>query len=215
VALIDDAQGIAVTGAPGTGSTSLLTALQEQAGLRPCPADDVLDADGHQVLDAKHATVAELVAAGLVPADHGWTIVTSTRNPFDFYVAEWERSRTRWIRDATDPTSWVNRQPGALERIIDAVVQPFETWVVGVLADDRRDGVTRHLNAGHVGEADVVVRLEHLADDLVVAGFGDLEVPHLNRTPRTRPYWQYYDVDAREAVAAVHAPDLERFGYRF
>ena len=90
----------------------------------------------------------------------------------------------------------------------------FEPWLEIVLEPHLGDGTTRHLNPGHVAEADVVVRMEHLAADLADAGV-DVAVPHLNRSGRRRPYWTHYSVDARAWVEAVHAPDLHRFGYAF
>ena len=56
--MIDADAGRIVTAAPGTGSTSLTTAFAALPGTRPVPGSDVLDDDGAQIVDAKHATVA-------------------------------------------------------------------------------------------------------------------------------------------------------------
>ncbi|WP_269457917.1 hypothetical protein [Nocardioides scoriae] len=37
-------------------------------------------------------------------------MVTTTRNPSDFYVAEHER--TRWVHELRDPTRGCTRRPG-------------------------------------------------------------------------------------------------------
>jgi hypothetical protein len=214
VPLIDPERRLIVTAAPGTGSTSLAAGFAAVPGVRSIPADDVVDAAGRQVLDAKHATVAQVVEAGLLRPDHGHLVITSTRNPFDFYVAEWSRSRTRWVEELRDPTSWVHRQPGALDRLVDALTNDFVAWLEIALEPDLGAGRTRHLNAGHVDEADVVLRMEHLAEDLAGARV-DLVVPHLNASRRSEPYWTHYSVEARRWVETVHAPDLDRFGYRF
>jgi hypothetical protein len=212
--MIDSDARRIVTAAPGTGSTSLTAAFAALPGTSPVPGSDVLDADGVQVVDAKHATVAELVASGLLRPDHGCTIITTTRNPFDFYVAEWSRSRTRWVEELRDRESWVHRQPGAIDRLVDALTNDFEPWLEGALEPELSRGESRHLNAGHVAEADVVLRMEHLELDLTRAGL-DVRVPHLNSSRRPSPYWVHYSTAARRWVEAVHRPDIERFGYAF
>ena len=217
--------GCVVTAAPGTGSTSLLSFFTAVAPVEQRPVADVV-VDGIVTVDAKHATVAGLRAAGLLAPEEiaGLRIVTTTRNPFDFWAAEWHRTRTRWLAELRDPASWVHRQPGMLARIVDAVEQDFDPWLQRALGEKADQGATMHLNHGHVVEADVVVRMEHMDADVagLLAGAerGDdasdeVVVPHVNITPGARPYWQLYGVVSRALVEQVHAPDLERFGYRF
>lgn len=205
---------LVVTAAPGTGSTSLIATLDRMEGTAVVPSEDRV-VDGVTVVDQKHATVAELVAAELFDPPPGSRIVTTTRNPFDFWPSEWERTRRRWVRELRDPGSWVHRQPGMIDRIVDAVEMEFPAWVLHALDTDITARRCRHLNDGHVGEADIVVRMEHLDHDLQEHAGLDLAVDHLNRTEERRPYWQYYDRASREAVAAVYAPTLDRFGYCF
>ena len=206
MALVDRKAGLIVTAAPGTGSTALLEALQRQRDVVAVPARPV------EGVDTKHGTVRQLVEAGALGPDHGLRIVTTTRNPFDFYVAEYERTRTRWVHELRDPTSWVHSVPGAVDRIVDAVTMDFDTWVsraVGSPPEPRR------INAGHVAEADVVLRMEHLEQDLHELLGLDLLVPPTNVTDRGRAYWRSYGVHTRRLVTEAHAEDLERFGYRF
>jgi hypothetical protein len=214
VALINHEERWAVTAEPGTGSTSVVAALARRPDVEQVPAHDLLDPEGRQVLDAKHATVGQLVDAGVLARDHGLSIITTTRNPFDFYVAEWSRSRTRWVEDLRDPTSWVHRQPGAIDRIVDALTNEFDAWLEIALQPDLDRGTGRHLNAAHVAEASSVVRMEHLSEELAALGLGG-SVPHLNSSGRGVPYWTHYSRESRAWVEAVHAPDLDRFGYRF
>jgi hypothetical protein len=105
-------------------------------------------------------------------------------------------------------------------RIVDAVEQDFDPWLQGALGEQADRGATMHLNHGHVVEADVVIRMEQMDADVagLLAGshhVDDPGVPHVNITPKARPYWQLYGVASRALVEQVHAPDLERFGYRF
>lgn len=208
---------LVVTAAPGTGSTSLLGYLAARHGCRAVPETDVV-VDGCVVVDAKHAPLADVVAAGLLDRRDlvGVRVVTSTRNPYDFWAAEWHRTRTRWRDLLATPDSWVHRQTGMQARIDQAVALEFDDWLELALGDHHRAGRTMHLNAGHVAEADVVVRMEHLDDDLApLLDRRRTAVPHVNATPGRLPYRELYGSAARDLVTAVHAPDLERFGYRF
>ncbi len=219
MALVVDELGLIVTAAPGTGSTSLLAHFQSYPTARAVPTEDRV-LDGVVVVDAKHATVKQLAAAGMIgPADvAGKRVVTTTRNPFDFWVAEWHRTRTRWLAELRRPESWVYRQEGMLDRIVDAVEHDFDRWLELALGADGRAGRTMHVNAGHVAEADVVVRMEHMDDEVATltgTSPARCSVPHLNITVRDRPYWQWYSAASRALVEQVHAPDLGRFGYRF
>ena len=210
VALVDHAAGIIVTAAPGTGSTSLIESFRTSRTTTALPPDG---STGHGV-DPKHGTVGQLVAAGLLPAGHGLRIVTTTRNPFDFYVAEWQRSRTRWVLELRDRRSFVHTQPGAIERIVDAVTLEFEPWLHKAL--DVEAGslpAPRRLHRGHLEEADVVLRMEALEADLSALVGLDLLVPRVNVTERDRAYWRHYSSTARRLVEVAHAEDLARFGY--
>lgn len=208
MALLDRDAGILVTAAPGTASTALREALLARPGVTEVPTSGTVRAAG---IDVKHATVRELVAAGFVDAEHGLRVVTTTRNPFDFYVAEYERTRRRWVHELRDPASWVHQTPGAVDRIVDAVTSDFDTWLAKVLAEPG----PRRINRGHVDEADVVLRMEHLETDLRDLVGLDLTVPPTNVTDRERAYWQAYDVTSRRLVETAHAADLELFGYAF
>lgn len=213
MALIDHAAGIIVTAAPGTGSTSLIAALRAHRPVVPVPSGDEDAAGG---IDAKHGTVGQLVAAGLLPPGHGLRIVTTTRNPFDFYVAEWQRTRTRWVEELRDRRSWVHTQPGAIERIIDAVTLDFEPWLHRALdVEPGSAPAPRRINPSHVEEADVILRMESLEADLGELVGLDLAVPRENVTRRDRAYWRHYSSTARSLVAHAHATDLDRFGYGF
>lgn len=209
MALLDRDAGLLVTAAPGTGSTALREALVAQRG-----ATEVVEPQrARQVgVDAKHATVRQLVEAGVVDAGHGMRIVTTTRNPFDFYVAEHTRTRTRWVHELPRPDSWVHDVPGAVDRIVDAVTLDFDAWLAHAIGDPVRP---LRINRGHVEEADVVLRMEHLEPDTRDLLGLDLAVPPTNVTDRERAYWRSYSVASRRLVETAHADDLERFGYCF
>jgi hypothetical protein len=209
MALVDHRGGLLVTAAPGTGSTALGEALVSQRGASEVVGPEQARRVG---VDAKHATVGQLVAAGVVDAGHGMRIVTTTRNPFDFYVAEHTRTRTRWVHELRRPDSWVHEVPGAVDRIVDAVTLDFDAWLVQAIGDPVR---ALRINRGHVDEADVVLRMEHLESDIGdLLGF-ELAVPPTNVTDRERAYWRSYSAASRRLVETAHADDLERFDYAF
>jgi hypothetical protein len=209
MALVDHDAGLLVTAAPGTGSTALREALVSRRG-----ATEAVDAQQAREVgvDAKHATVRQLVEAGVVDPEHGMRIVTTTRNPFDFYVAEHTRTRTRWVHELRRPDSWVHDVPGAVDRIVDAVTLDFDVWLERVIGSPVRP---LRINRGHVDEADVVLRMEHLESDARELIGLDLPVPPTNVTDRERAYWRSYSVASRRLVETAHADDLERFGYSF
>lgn len=209
MALLDRAAGLLVTAAPGTGSTALREALLAQRDAVEVPPPGEVRRHG---VDAKHGTARELVAAGLLDPDHGLRVVTTTRNPFDFYVAEYERNRTRWVHELRDPTSWVHQTPGAVDRVVDALTLGFEDWLARAIGTHPGH---RRINAGHVGEADVVLRMEHLETDVRELLGLELAVAPTNVTDRERAYWRSYDVEGRRLVETAHATDLVAFGYTF
>ena len=208
MALLDAAAGLLVTAAPGTASTALREALLARRDVTEVPDSADVRTAG---VDVKHGTVRQLVEAGLLPADHGLRVVTTTRNPFDFYVAEHERTRTRWVHELRDPTSWVHATPGAVDRIVDAVTLDFDAWLARVIDTP----APRRINAGHVSEADVVLRMEHLESDLRDLLGLEVSVPATNVTDRDRAWWRSYDARSRRLVETTHAEDLARFGYVF
>ncbi|WP_107765545.1 hypothetical protein [Nocardioides terrigena] len=208
MALLDTAAGLLVTAAPGTASTALREALLARPSVTEVPAGGTVRAAG---IDVKHATAGDLVRAGFLAPDHELRIVTTTRNPFDFYVAEYERTRRRWVHELRNPDSWVHATPGAVGRIVDAVTLEFNEWLAGAIAEPG----PRRINSGHVDEADVVLRMEHLESDLRELLGLEIAVPATNVTDRERAYWRAYDVTSRELVETAHADDLAKFAYKF
>ena len=65
---------------------------------------------------------------------------------------------------------------------------------------------------------DFIGRFENLQKDLDhvmgILGLPRQQLSHENRTDH-RPYWEYYDDETREVVAARYRDDIERFCYDF
>lgn len=68
---------------------------------------------------------------------------------------------------------------------------------------------------------DFVVRYEHLDEDFPELcrriGLPSMQIPRLKSGIRKdkRPYWDYYDEESRDIVAALHRNDLRLFDYQF
>ena len=222
-----------VTAAPGTGSTSLMSARLDAPGAID-PVATLVRVDHDHVdgpVDPKHATWSRIrehlpttpsdsrAADGTDP-DTVRHVVTATRDPWDFYLAEWTRLRTRWALELDQPDSWVHRVAGVRDSIRAATTLDFDDWILHEFAADMETGDSeRRLNRGHVDEATVVVRMEHLDHDLARL-HPDLArrigpIPHLNRTDRRRDLAAAYSQRSARIVADAHAADIARFGYAF
>ena len=197
-----------VTCAPGTGSTALGEACERVGALHLPDASNAV----------KHLRYAELPAANREQVGEA-IVITGTRDPWDFYLAEWWRSRTRWAAELDDPASWVHTTPGMVDQIVETRENDFAAWMRLELAADVAAGLTRRVNTGHVSEAHVVIRMEAMMPDLeslhpdLAGRLG--KVPTVNRTERNRDVSAFYDTWSRAAVGRLHRGDILQFGYRF
>lgn len=212
---------ILYTAAPGTGSTSLESFFLANGGVK-VPEEDVLSPQGFQLLDSKHATFAEILKHEVLSKQQVKTVVTSIRNPFDYWHAEWHRNRTKWLRELKRPKSWIYKQPNKINMIIESVEKDFQDWIVDRLAPQRNRGQQHELHGAYTQEADVCIRMEHMLDEVreLKERLGaDLDLAKLNYLNKTagekEPYWKYYGVEGRALVEYCFAPTLERFGYAF
>ena len=236
VAVISRSRGYLFLLAPRTASTALAHGvLFPHLDGEWIPPEHVLDERGRIVVGRKHTTVPELVRAGLLTRAEARGLFTfcAVRNPFDSLVSHYVKLRTQRRQEAaTDPGSWVNRQPGALRSVETASELSFSEWLreryVGTGSWRHpwwklrhRTAPPHHLYGPYVRDSDEILRFEHLQEDFDrIAGrlgaTGPLEIPRVNATAaRDRDYREYYDDGSRRLVETLFAPDLERFGYRF
>lgn len=201
---------------PKTGGTALTRALEARA-----MKDDILISDTPKArarrgrlhgLQAKgrlwkHATLADI--DGLVTPEDlaGFFTVTLVRNPWDRVVSYYH-----WL-----------------------CVQGFAHPAVGLAKSNDFSGFLNHpqtrtslslwpaaaymRDATGVERASLYIRAEHLAADIAPfeahLGFRLPPLARINASDRNRDWRGYYsDADAA-LVAAVCAPDIARFGYRF
>ncbi len=120
---------------PGTGSTSLSKFFIDEL----C---------GEWIIDAvagKHATPSDVRAHGYDLSSY--ICVTTTRNPFDFYISQYHKKRT-WAGD--DPS------------LVFARTHDFLAFLDRVLPDTP-DGL---LHPAFLNHADIVLRKEFLREDV-------------------------------------------------
>lgn len=173
---------------PGTGSTSLAAWFIEHLG-----GEWVFPTKKH-----KHATPQQLAERGLDLSRY--VVVTTTRNPFDFYISQYHKKRT-----------WV----GETQEFRLAKDNPFPVFLERFLAETP-DGELHptYLNAADVVlrkeclEADVQALLHHLGVDC------EVRLPQLNvSADLSHRLEDWYAPDDLLRVRDKHAAQLERFGY--
>lgn len=213
--------GLLMLLAPGTGSSAVAEALLQQAGGRWLPEQDVMNEDGTLRIDHKHTTVPNLLTAGLFSEQDlsKLTVVTAVRNPFDYWVAEWHRSRAWAIVAKADPNHWSRKTPGRFWALTRAADLDFNEWILTWTLPEQKPKY--HIHWAWLEGANKFIRFERLEPDLsaVLADCGHeggLSIPRVNIGPRrNNDYRVYYSREARERVEDKNEPDLARFGYGF
>ncbi len=200
---------------PKTGGTSMALALEARA-----MKDDIMLGDTPKALRRrgklkgakaagrlwKHSTLADL--DGLIETDEleELFIFTMVRNPWDRLVSYYH-----WLRaQSFDHPSVGLAKALAFDAFLaePAIAQSFRSApAVSYLTD--AEGVER---------ANLYIRLEHLAQDIVPLaahlGFA-LDLPHVNQSARRADYREAYSPDSISLVKEMCAADIEKFGYRF
>lgn len=186
--------GLVLTGPPGTGSTAVGHLL-----------DGV---DGFGQVGGKHDTARQALGP-----DHGATVWTVTRDPWDWWAAEWWRGRTRWSSELDDPTSWV-QAPHVRASVRDAVRLGFDPWLRRRLVDPR----PRALHTEHEAEADVVLRMEDLGAGverlLAVCGHQPRPVEVHNATADRPPDEELHTAWTVRRITQVHGAHAAKHRYR-
>lgn len=223
MAVISDEHDYLFVMAPRTACTALGNLLVEELDGRWIPPEDILDDDGHILVQRKHSTVPDLVDNGVIPIDRARELFkfTTVRNPFDSLVSLWVKKRGRYQELLDDPDSFVNRIPGFADDIRFVRDHTFTEWIDREFGDIL-DGRPRHLYSSFINSVDHIMKFERLQqdfDEVVREHLGldrRVEIPVHNTTDERDPeYRDYYTPKARRIVERVFRADLERFGYRF
>ena len=211
--------------APGTGSTSLLRYFSDNFNVKRVPDsnENLIAEDGKTIIQAKHSTLAELKKHNLLnPEQLNYLKITGVRNPYDYFYAEWYRSRTRFGRLLRDESSWIYHTPGGKQKIteiIDSLVMDFPDWLYERLKYKYQNQQQEMLHSRYVDYADAFIKMENINQDLhhiLLKHCGidkEIDVDRENVTNRDRCYWQHYSLLARNMVHTVFKPYLDKFDY--
>ncbi len=200
---------------PKTGGTSLAQALEGRA-----MADDILIGDTPKARKRrgriegvatagrlwKHCTLADI--DGLVPLDQIRQAFTFTlvRNPWDRVVSYYHWLREQRFEHTAVALAKARDFSGFLNAPATIAAFRAEPYAHYMTARDGREYCTAYLRLEHI-DRDAAMLWEHL-------GF-EVELPHLNRSGRARPYQDYFTDADRDLIADICAADIGRFGYRF
>jgi hypothetical protein len=202
--------------APKTGGTSLALALEARA-----MADDIMLGDTpkarkrrHRVQGIessgrlwKHSMLTDLYGLVTQKEIESFFTFTLVRNPWDRMVSYYH-----WLKEQSFEHPAV-----ALARALD-----FSAFLRAPLieAGMRDFPYSRYVqDAEGVEQADLFIRLEHLAEDVAPLeahlGFSLGEIPHANASERRAEWRGYYSEADAEIVARACAEDVARFSYAF
>lgn len=213
--------------APGTGSSALLQYLVNNFEVKKVPDSDnnIVLEDGETILRAKHSTFGELKKHNLLDRKQlEYLRITGTRNPYDYFYAEWYRSRTIFSKLLADDNSWIYQTPKGKQRIkeiVNSINLEFADWLEQRLKERYQQKKRAMLHPEYVNNAEAYVRMENMNQDLhniLLEHCGvdrEIKVPKKNVTDRDRCYWQHYSLKARDMVNTVFKPYINKFDYVF
>ena len=213
--------------APGTGSSALSDFLVNNYNGRRIPdsAHNLLDENGNFLIQGKHSTYQELVTHKLITDEESkYLRITGVRNPFDYFYAEWFRSRTRFSKLLADKSSWVYTSSNPqfmINEIVNTVVMEFSEWIEHKFQEPYRKKQQLSLHPQYINYADAFVRNESMNRDLTQilsehCGLNtSIKVPKKNVSNRDRCYWRHYSREARNILENVYKPYFDKFGYLF
>jgi sulfotransferase famil protein len=203
--------GVLFLQTPHTGSTAIGRTLVRTAGAERIRDDDRLPSN------AKHATLQELMDAGIVSAEERKRLVVAAgvRDPFDMLVSEFVRRMS----------GTQQRADGTVIKKSDAPTE-FSEWLRWKFRPRLAHRLRGHRYAehrDHTQGADHIIRFEQLQADVDAlmdrVGHERVEIPRINptqgRAVERAHYSTRYSPADRKLVEAVYADWIERFGYRF
>ncbi len=206
---------------PGTGSTAVANALVNAGVGEWCPPEDLRMGPGDDdVVLRKHTTYRQLRDWDVLPRPlTDYQIVTTVRNPFDFWVSEYVRQRDRWSQRLDDPNSHVFRKKGDSDSVELATTLSFSEWMHQRWGD-RDEQYAEMLHPEFAFRSDYFLHFERLEETLQdwLESRGVEETVRLERmnvTDRDADYRTYYDDSTRQLLERVHRFYLKRFGYSF
>lgn len=206
---------------PGTGSTAVSNALIDTGVGTQCPEADIRMGPGEDdLVVSKHTIYRDFERWDLLPRPLAeYQVVTTTRNPFDFWVTAYTRKRDRWSKQLDDPDSHLFKKQSDIDEVRLATELSFAEWMQQHWAqfpDDHAEML--HTEFAH--RADYFLRFEDLDKTFGdwMAERGVESPPQLRRenvTVRDADYRAYYDGPTRALLERVYRFYLKRFNYSF
>lgn len=214
---------------PGTASTSIEHLLLQQLPARYINGDETLFKYGTrhaQFPELKKLKERKLLLENNILNEidlDNIVKITSIRNPFAYFYADWYRNRNKWLKELENPDSWVYQQPNKIKQIVKACTLEFSDWLIDQNQNVINNNIIRHLNHDYTNHADLFIRMENLDEDLDLMSKKlklnkPLEKLTLNKTEVGNDrgeYWQFYSKKARDLVEKYYRPTLLKFDYRF
>lgn len=210
---------------PKTGSTSISNFLLSHLGGSWLPEAHVWDENRSKILvDFKHSTLKKLITYRFITVEQlkKLTIVTTTRNPYDWVLSNYLFQKQCYQRHTRSPETspdWVTGA-GRLDHIMMVGRMSFDEYVFWKFSKVRRQVCSRHID----GAGDLlvhIIKLEQLDENLqrLLTKLGVACAPvvvHANKTEgKTEDYRHYYSPVSRRIVSTAFAQDLELFGYTY
>ena len=223
---------------PGTGCSAIGGVLRRDLGGEFLP-DEPVSNGASVLLGKKHNTIDQLLKYKVLSKEelNELLVFAAVRNPFDRFATEYQRLLGDWYDRAFD-SKWFD---GTSEDVKKKVIRRinarrflfrrigFNNWMKAKLLkwEIQRwlkpgKNKDRHLHLVYpmINGVEVLIRFEHLEDDLkgVLQRAGiesPLSLRHGNKTPGKRPFQEYYSRSTRWMMEKVLEKELERFGYKF
>jgi len=206
VAIILKDQRLIVLLVPGTGSTSIESAL--------------LGIPSAQSVGNKHDTFPELLAKQAILSEEAknFLCVCFVRNHFDILHAEWHRSRTRWVFELDDPESWLAQDEFKRLQIKMCCAKDFSDYIIWQFQEIFDAGIESFLFTRYTERSQKIFFSEKISD--FVKWLRDeysveLNIDKSNATSGRSVYWQSYSKLARTIIETVYKSELAQFSYVF
>lgn len=208
----------------GTGSTSTIKTLIDHYDGQYIPEDNIYDTNHQFLVRQKHTTVKELLDHKILTQEQleELFIFTAVRNPYDFYVSQYIK-RKKWLDEAReDPTHWM-RSRGNYDDYIRWDKMTFEDFIL----ENKENKIQKpqHLHRDYLQKVDFIMNFDNLNAEFedALRKIGINPVHKLTRInicrerdrEKNREWREYYTDEMKEVVARWHAPDFERFGFKF
>ena len=208
---------------PHTGSTAIGRLLRSRFAGERIPEEHARDSRGNIVAPFKHATLPQLLKAGLItPAQRrGLLVAAGVRNPYDMMVTEFIRTTQGQVPATSERDGRLvarrrpNQPPPPTE------FGPWLRWRFAPTTADRLRLRRHHALVDHAAGVDEVIRFERIQDDFdaVMRRLGvtePTELEHVNPTVARQDadFTGYYDAESRRIIEDVFGEWLRRFGYR-